>query len=154
MSYAQRKQLSGNRTMSIVFTAVVVGGLMYAIVTGLAYNVVKHAAASSVLVQLERHGDTVVLDVRDDGVGFDAERVLAGPPTGHLGLRVLADLARDAGATLAVRAAPGSGTHWRLTLPVASADRQEPPYRQKPSGSDATSRAARSKSWATGSSAR
>ena len=41
MSYAQRKELSGNRTMSIFFTVVVVGGLMYAIVTGLAYNVVK-----------------------------------------------------------------------------------------------------------------
>jgi len=41
MSYAQKKDLSGNRTMSIIFTAVVVGGLMYAIVTGLAYNVIK-----------------------------------------------------------------------------------------------------------------
>jgi protein TonB len=44
MSYAQRKELSGNRTMSIVFTVVVVGGLMYAIVTGLAYNVIKKTA--------------------------------------------------------------------------------------------------------------
>jgi periplasmic protein TonB len=44
MSYAQRKELSGNRTMSIIFTAVVVGGLMYAIVTGLAYNVIKKTA--------------------------------------------------------------------------------------------------------------
>jgi two-component system, NarL family, sensor kinase len=117
-------------------------------------NVVKHAAASCVLVQLERRGDTVVLDVRDDGVGFDAPRVLAGPPTGHLGLRVLADLARDAGATLAVRAAPESGTHWRLTMPVTPAAGPDPPYRQKASGSDSTYRAARSKSWATGSSAR
>jgi two-component system NarL family sensor kinase len=117
-------------------------------------NVVKHAAASSVLVRLERHGDTVVLDVRDDGVGFDPAQVLAGPSTGHLGLRVLADLAHDAGATLAVRAAPGSGSHWRLTLPVAPAARHEAPYRQKASGSDATYPAARSKSSATGSSAR
>ena len=44
MSYAQRKEISGNRTMSIIFTAVVVGGLMYAIVTGLAYNVIKKTA--------------------------------------------------------------------------------------------------------------
>jgi periplasmic protein TonB len=41
MSYAQRKELSGNRTMGVFLTAVVVGGLLYAIVTGLAYNVVK-----------------------------------------------------------------------------------------------------------------
>jgi protein TonB len=41
MSYAPRKELGGNRTMAIFFTIVVVGSLMYAIVTGLAYNVVK-----------------------------------------------------------------------------------------------------------------
>ncbi len=53
MSYAQRKNLSGNRTMSIIFTAIVVGGLMYAIVTGLAYNVVKHAAENLKVVDVE-----------------------------------------------------------------------------------------------------
>src|SRR4051794_14672821 len=41
MSYAQRKQLSGNPTLAWIFTIIVVGGLMYAIVTGLAYNVIK-----------------------------------------------------------------------------------------------------------------
>lgn len=44
MSYAHRKELSGNRTLSVILTVIVVGGLMYAIVTGLAYNVVKKAA--------------------------------------------------------------------------------------------------------------
>lgn len=41
MSYAQRKEISGNRTLSIIFTTLVVGSLMYGIVTGLAYNVIK-----------------------------------------------------------------------------------------------------------------
>jgi protein TonB len=44
MSYAQRKELSGNRTVAIFFTVMVVGSLFYAIVTGLAYNVIKKAA--------------------------------------------------------------------------------------------------------------
>ncbi len=44
MSYARKKELSGNRTVSIALTVAIVGGLMYAIVTGLAYNVVKKAA--------------------------------------------------------------------------------------------------------------
>ena len=43
MAYAQKKELSGNRSMAIIFTVIVVGGLMYAIVTGLAYNVIKKA---------------------------------------------------------------------------------------------------------------
>ena len=53
MSYAQKRELSGNRTMSIIFTAIVVGGLMYAIVTGLAYNVVKKAAENLKVVDVE-----------------------------------------------------------------------------------------------------
>ena len=44
MSYAQKKELSGNRGISIFFTVAVVGGLLYAIVTGLAYNVIKKTA--------------------------------------------------------------------------------------------------------------
>jgi len=44
MSYARKRELSGNRGLSIFFTVAIVGGLMYAIVTGLAYNVVKKAA--------------------------------------------------------------------------------------------------------------
>lgn len=41
MSYAQRKQLSGNRTLAIIIVVVIQFALGYAIVTGLAYNVIK-----------------------------------------------------------------------------------------------------------------
>ena len=44
MSYAQRKEISGNRTVAIVIVALVHALLGYAIVTGLAYNVIKKAA--------------------------------------------------------------------------------------------------------------
>jgi len=44
MSYAQRKQLSGNRTLAIILVAILQLALGYAIVTGLAYNVIKKAA--------------------------------------------------------------------------------------------------------------
>jgi protein TonB len=43
MSYAQRKQISGNPMAAWVFTIVVVGTLMYVIVSGLAFNVLKKA---------------------------------------------------------------------------------------------------------------
>ena len=41
MSYAQRKEISGNRTLAIILVAVLQLALGYAIVTGLAYNVIK-----------------------------------------------------------------------------------------------------------------
>ena len=44
MSYAQRKELSGNRTMAIILVVILQFALGYAIVTGLAYNVIKKAA--------------------------------------------------------------------------------------------------------------
>ena len=44
MSYAQKKVLSGNPAVSIVLTILVVGSLLYTIVTGLAYNVINKAA--------------------------------------------------------------------------------------------------------------
>ena len=54
MSYAQRKQLSGNRALSIFLTVAVVGALLYAIVTGLAYNVIKKAATDLKVIDVEQ----------------------------------------------------------------------------------------------------
>ena len=44
MSYAQRKEISGNRTMAIILVVVLQFAMGYAIVTGLAYNIIKKAA--------------------------------------------------------------------------------------------------------------
>jgi protein TonB len=44
MSYAQKKQISGNRTLAIIMVVILQFALGYAIVTGLAYNVIKKAA--------------------------------------------------------------------------------------------------------------
>src|SRR6185369_8013503 len=41
MSYAQKKELSGNRTLAIILVVGLQFALGYAIVTGLAYNVIK-----------------------------------------------------------------------------------------------------------------
>ena len=54
MSYAQRRDLSGNRTVSIVMTVAVVGSLMYAIVSGLAYNVIKKQAEKLKVIDVEQ----------------------------------------------------------------------------------------------------
>lgn len=79
-------------------------------------NAATHAAPCRVLLRLTREDGVVTLLVADDGSGFDPA-VLDDPPAGHLGTKVLADLASDAGAELALRTAPGHGTQWRLRLP-------------------------------------
>jgi signal transduction histidine kinase len=95
-------------------------------------NVARHADAGSVELSLTittggsagsslpagSAGETgvAVLEIADDGVGFDAEAVLAAPPEGHFGLRLIADQAAAAGAALLVRSQPGGGTRWRLEV--------------------------------------
>lgn len=44
MSYAQRKEISGNRTLAIIMVVVIQFAIGYAIITGLAYNVIKKAS--------------------------------------------------------------------------------------------------------------
>jgi signal transduction histidine kinase len=90
-------------------------------------NAAKHATPCTVRVSLERQGDDVVLDVVDDGRGFDTEATLADPEHGHFGLQLLAELAASGGATLQVASAPGHGTSWRLWVPPA-------PYAVDPEG--------------------
>ncbi|MGO4254968.1 sensor histidine kinase [Marmoricola sp. RAF53] len=79
-------------------------------------NVRKHSSAANVWLRLGSTGDAVVLEVADDGVGFDPAAALTAPADGHFGLRVLGDVASDAGAELAVSSAPGAGCRWRLTV--------------------------------------
>lgn len=79
-------------------------------------NAATHAAPCHVLLRLARGDDGITLLVADDGPGFDPA-VVADRPPGHFGMKVLADLASDAGAELALQTAPGRGTRWRLRLP-------------------------------------
>jgi signal transduction histidine kinase len=92
--------------------------LVFRIARECLHNVRRHAAAQRVRISLTRVGRQVVLEITDDGVGFDAAQVLASPEEGHFGLRVLADVASDAGAELAVSSRPGAGCRWRLRVPA------------------------------------
>ncbi len=76
-------------------------------------NAQRHAHPSRIMVSVTRPNGGIRLDVVDDGVGFDSGRR---PAEGHLGLRGLRDLVRDAGGSLRVESTPGAGT--RVTLEV------------------------------------
>lgn len=91
--------------------------LVFRIAQECLHNVRKHARAEHVRVRLRDDAQGTVLEIVDDGVGFDVGQMLAHPPEGHLGLRVLADLASKHGARLAVRSGPGVGCHWTLQVP-------------------------------------
>jgi len=80
-------------------------------------NTAKHAVATTVQLRLRREERHTILDIVDDGGGFDAAELLAHPADGHFGLRVLADVVAGSGGELLLSSAPGAGTCWQLRIP-------------------------------------
>ena len=89
-------------------------------------NVAKHARAAKVGVTLSYLENEVALDVRDDGAGFDPDR-LAGPAPvtngsdGGFGLVAMRQRIEDLAGTLQVESEPGGGTAISARIPAASA---------------------------------
>jgi len=85
-------------------------------------NVRLHARAHRVVVTLADGGDSVRLDVVDDGVGFDAGgwTSRAAGPEGGYGLRAIRERLRELGGTLDVESAPGEGAALSASVPIAT----------------------------------
>ncbi len=67
--------------------------MVYRIAQETLRNAAKHAVPCTASVTLYRVEDEAVLDVLDDGNGFDVDAQLADPEAGHFGLQLLADIA-------------------------------------------------------------
>jgi signal transduction histidine kinase len=78
-------------------------------------NADKHADAQNVSVSIEVERNRARAQVSDDGRGFDPA---ARPADGHLGLRLLEDLAQDAGGRLRIESTPGEGSRLILDVPL------------------------------------
>ncbi|MDC8756448.1 sensor histidine kinase [Janthinobacterium fluminis] len=80
-------------------------------------NVLRHAGASRVSLDMRRDGAAVMLRLADDGRG------VAGPGAGpHWGLLGMAERARGLGAELGVEGMDGRGTVVALRLPLTDDD--------------------------------
>lgn len=80
-------------------------------------NVRKHAQASNVTITLSSNEAGLLLEVADDGAGFDSEQVTGRALPGHLGLRAMEERARMAGGWVRVASTPGEGTRMTTWLP-------------------------------------
>jgi signal transduction histidine kinase len=73
-------------------------------------NALRHAQASRVAIRLRADDGRLVLEVEDDGVGFDPGVVRSR----SLGLTSMEERAQRLGGTLEIRSTPGTGTTVRL----------------------------------------
>jgi PAS domain S-box-containing protein len=76
-------------------------------------NVIKHAQAGQVVIRLQCNHEATVLEVQDDGIGFDPQ----GEYPGQMGLSSMRERAAELRGALAIRSAAGEGTCIRVRLP-------------------------------------
>lgn len=70
-------------------------------------NVIKHSKAQNVTIHLIQSGQTLLMKIEDDGVGFDFDQI----GEGGLGLKTMQERAQSLHADLTIHSAPGKGTH-------------------------------------------
>ncbi len=82
-------------------------------------NIVRHARAETVLIQAEARDGGLVIEIEDDGAGFDPATVAvahgSGRGLGLLGIRERIELLQG---TVEIQSAPGKGTHVTIKVPV------------------------------------
>lgn len=96
-----------------------VAGALVRTARGALANVVEHSAAANAVVSLTYHPDEVLLDVRDDGTGFDPARVRSTGLRGH-GLRGIVARAEELGGRVVVESTPGEGATISVAFPLGA----------------------------------
>jgi len=78
------------------------------------HNAVRHANANHVVVRLAEDNGMPVVEVSDDGIGFDPHATDV--RSRHLGLTSMEERARELSGRLRIRSSPGKGTTVRIEL--------------------------------------
>lgn len=85
-------------------------------------NIAKHAKATKVYVVITEDADSLLLEVKDNGVGFD--KTSLGKQPGHYGVLGLYERARLMGGTLQVNSEPSDGTAIQLQVPIGKEEKE------------------------------
>lgn len=91
-------------------------------------NIVRHARATEIWVTVEADVEHVMLQIRDNGRGFDPEKITSE----NMGLRIMQERARNNNITLTIETEVNEGTTIQAHYAVESAN--IPEYALSPSG--------------------
>lgn len=86
---------------------------LYRIAQEACYNTIKHAQASIVTLQLTRQENEIVLEVHDNGRGFDAKSTFPG----HFGLHSMQERVAQLNGSFSIESAAGQGTSICVRIP-------------------------------------
>jgi signal transduction histidine kinase len=94
--------------------------LTFKLVRELLRNVVKHAAVRAARIKVGSTDELLIVEVSDEGRGFEWQLDMFGARSGGFGLWSMADRVADVGGTFAVDTAPGRGARFELRIPLRS----------------------------------
>jgi len=86
---------------------------LYRIAQEALHNSVKHAHATTMELRLRTNAPGIMLEVIDNGVGFNPEQSFPG----HLGVQSMRERVTHLGGALQITSAPGQGTQIRVMIP-------------------------------------
>jgi PAS domain S-box-containing protein len=82
-------------------------------------NILAHSFSNKIQVTFQIDAEYAVLEVRDDGIGFDSTRTwIEFAREGRLGLVGAAERAEALGGTMSIESKPGEGTTVRVEIPI------------------------------------
>jgi len=91
---------------------------LFRIVQELVSNVHKHARAQNAVVKIELLRNKINVHVKDDGVGFDLEKVMSDKDREGYGLIGMRERVQLLNGEINIVTAPGQGTSINLSVPV------------------------------------
>jgi signal transduction histidine kinase len=94
------------------------GTVLYRVAQDALNNAILHAAATRITINLSRQHDRIVLEVADDGRGFDAEE--AERRRAGLGLFTMRERVALVDGEFTLHSAPRAGTRVRASLPLGA----------------------------------
>lgn len=87
---------------------------IYRIVQESLQNACQHSRSDRVTVELAQEGETIRIEIRDEGVGFDPESI----GERHFGLAGIRERVRLLGGTVTIASSRGQGTRIHVELPL------------------------------------
>jgi signal transduction histidine kinase len=90
---------------------------LYPLVMEALNNILKHARAARVSIEIRGADAGLQVEIRDDGVGFDPSEIRPG----RIGLQNMAERCQALGAALEIQSAPNAGTLIRIRIPYTTA---------------------------------
>jgi signal transduction histidine kinase/ligand-binding sensor domain-containing protein len=90
-------------------------------------NIVRHAGAAEVILEMKREGAGLRVSLFDNGSGFDAEKLRSDPAARPgLGLASLTERVHFLGGKLDLQSAPGRGTRLTVLVPLPTTKQDGP----------------------------